>query len=300
MGSCFSGYFYQFLKNLFFPSMISPFGNTYNPFSIARTLSMIAEHRDINENEVFEYNGLYRHFLFHTEICSPDKALFISLAHKMIGEAASFLKKTTVLVITFGTAFAYFHGGTDNVVNNCHSLPASTFNRKLLSVDEITEKCMAVLKNLRQKYPDLFIIFTLSPVRHLRDHARENSLSKAVLRCAIENLLSLPDTYYFPSYEIVLDELRDYRFYGHDLCHPGETAVCYIMKRFCESCFTGQANDYMKKIIQLRKDLSHKPRHPETEQYREFLKVRENHLHLLRLEYPDMVLPESIEDFFKE
>lgn len=293
-GSCFSSYLYQFLNNHFFHSVNSPFGNTYNPFSIAHTLSWIIDAGSIKENEVFSHNGLYRHFAFHTEICTPDKMQFISTANKRIRDAFHFLQKTTVIVITFGTAYAYFYRKTGRVVNNCHTLPGREFERRLLSVDEINSVLIPVLTRCRDLQKELLIILTCSPVRHLRNRPEENTLSKAVLCCAINELLHLPGTYYFPSYEIMLDELRDYRFYAHDLCHPNEKSTCYIMKRFCESCLDQEAKEYLEKVILLRKALMHKPRHPGTDTYRKFLQTQEENLKALCKRYPDMPLPQDI------
>ena len=299
IGSCFSEYLYRFLKNNFFWCKTSPFGNTYNPFSIAHTLSLLIDDKKVDDNEVFKHNGFFRHFSFHTKISKPDKVEFINSVNRLIRDAASFLKKTTVLVITFGTAFAYTYRKTGLVVNNCQTLPGTEFKRGLLSIDEICTNLTSVLNKLKEKQKDLFVVFTLSPVRHLRDRAEENSLSKAVLRCAIETLLTLPNTFYFPSFEIMLDELRDYRYYGNDLCHPNDISVHYIMKRFCESCFDKKTRIYLDRIISLRKALTHKPMHPETKEYRKFLLLQEERLKTLCSEYPKLPLPGDSKEFMQ-
>lgn len=299
IGSCFSDYLFHFLKHHFFWCLNSPFGNTYNPLSIAHTLNRLIMGRPVDEKEVFEHNGLYRHFDFHTEICKPDKIKFISSVNKLIKEAALFLQKTTVLVVTFGTAYAYFNRKTGQVVNNCHTLPGKEFERRLLSIDEITGVIKPVLSRLKEKQKNLLFIFTLSPVRHLRDRAEENTLSKAVLSCALNDLIHLPDTCYFPSYEIMLDELRDYRYYAKDLCHPNEMSVQYIMKRFCESCLDREAGKYLEKVILLKKACMHEPRHPETEAYRTFLQAQEEKLSGLQRSYPTMPLPGNIKEIQK-
>ena len=137
IGSCFSEYLYKYLRSHFFPCMTSPFGNTYNPLSVAKTFSMLIDNKQVNEDEVFKHNELFRHFSFHTKVCKQDKNEFITTVNRLINEAAMFLEKTTLLVITFGTAFAYFHRKSNRVVNNCHTLPDSEFERRILSVDEI-------------------------------------------------------------------------------------------------------------------------------------------------------------------
>ncbi|MBN2532845.1 MAG: GSCFA domain-containing protein [Spirochaetales bacterium] len=296
IGSCFSSYLFSFLKYHFFRCTNSPFGNTYNPFSIARILDRLLDGKPVDENEVFEYNGLYRHFDFHTEICKPEKVEFISHVNGFVNDAALFLRETTVIIITLGTAYAFFHRKTGQVVNNCHTLPGQEFERRILSINEITKKFKAVVSRLKENRKDLFIIFTLSPVRHLRNRAEENTLSKAVLCCAINELLCLPDTYYFPSYEIMLDELRDYRFYGNDLCHPNEKSVHYIMKRFCESCLCRDAGEYLGKVVELRKACMHKPKHPGIKKHMEFRQAQEEILSGLQKEYPGMPLPAHIDE----
>jgi hypothetical protein len=293
-GSCFSNYISLFLQQHFFHCRTSPFGNTYNPLSIARTLARLLDNKMVKDGEVFEYKGLYRHFEFHTGVSRPDKAELLSSLNNHIRDASLFLHNTTVLVITLGTAYAYVHHKTDQVVNNCHTLPTCEFERKLLSVDEITDALTPVLQRCREICKRLLVIFTLSPVRHLRDRPEENTLSKSILCCALHHFLKLPKTYYFPAYEIVLDELRDYRYYAHDLCHPNEIAVRYIMRRFCEQCLDTDAGEYLEKIRLLKQACMHRPLHPDTEAHRKFLEIQEEKLSRIKKEYPGMPLPGTL------
>jgi hypothetical protein len=297
IGSCFSEYLYVYLKKHCIHSCTSPFGNTYNPLSVAFTLEMLNQNNVIGEDEVFEHLGLFRHFAFHTKVCMTDKDAYLTAINTRIDSAGAFLRKARVLVITLGTAYAYIYRKTGCVVNNCHKLPASEFERRLISKEEIVDTLGKTLKALKKKLPDLFTVITLSPVRHLRDRADENSLSKAVLRCAIEGLLSLPDTWYFPSYEIMLDELRDYRYYADDLCHPSDTAAHYIMERFCESCFTDETRKFIEEIAQLMKAIYHRTVHIETDLYKKFMEKQEKKLSDLKKRYPMLPIYGSIEEW---
>jgi hypothetical protein len=297
MGSCFSEYLYKHLKKHLFHCCTSPCGNTYNPLSVASGLDMLCRDHMIGEDEVFQYLGLFRHFAFHTKACMPDKDAFLAAINRRIDAARAFLRKTGVLVITLGTAYAYIYGKTGCVVNNCHKLPASDFKRTLVGRDEIADTLGKTLEALKKKLPRLLTVITLSPVRHLRDRADENSLSKAVLRCAIQDLLSLPDTWYFPAYEIMLDELRDYRYYADDLCHPSDTAAGYIMDRFCESCLTEEAQRFINEVARLRKALDHRPLHTQTDLYNTFKEGLEKRLAALRKQYPMLPIAFSIEEW---
>ena len=203
--------------------------------------------------------------------------------NKGISAAADFLRTAEAAVITLGTAYVYRN--TDgNIVNNCHKLPSRQFRREKLDPVSAAKALKEVVQELKKINSELKIIFTLSPVRHLRDDASENSLSKAILRCAVDDVCSGPyssSLWYYPSYEIMLDELRDYRWYAEDLCHPDSEAVEYIISRFIANIYKKEFTDFLEDWMKIIRDLNHKPFNPESEDYKNFLKnalSRKKHL----------------------
>ena len=176
-------------------------------------------------------------------------------------------------MLTFGTAYVYEQKETGKVVSNCHKLPENKFNRRLLSVEEIVEDYTALITEMAARNPDLKWLFTVSPIRHIRDGMHANQLSKSTLLLAIDRLQQLfPErVFYFPSYEIILDELRDYRFYADDMLHPSPLAVNYLWKCFSDSFFSAETKQVMTEVEDIRKDMAHKPFHPESEAYQRFL-----------------------------
>ena len=174
---------------------------------------------------------------------------------------------------TFGTAYVYEQKETGRVVSNCHKLPESNFNRRLLSVDEIVNEYTSLIAGMTARNPNLKVLFTVSPIRHIRDGMHANQLSKSTLLLTIDRLQQLfpKQVFYFPAYEIVLDELRDYRFYADDMLHPSPLAVNYLWKCFSDSFFSAETKQVMTEVEDIRKDMAHKPFHPESEAYQRFL-----------------------------
>ncbi|MBN1696388.1 MAG: GSCFA domain-containing protein [Spirochaetales bacterium] len=295
IGSCFSEYLSDYLVKHALRCCTSPFGNIYNPLSIASGLEMLCRRHVIGDDEIFEHHGLFRHFAFHTKVCMPDKQLFLETINGRLEEARAFLENAGVIVLTLGTAYTYINRETGRVVNNCHKLSPALFERKRLDTTEITSRLGEALKTLKKAHPHLIVILTLSPVRHLRDRAEENSLSKAVLRCSIGKLAEFPDSWYFPSYEILLDELRDYRYYADDLCHPSSSAADYIMSRFCESCFSEEARAFMEEMEKIKKAFNHRPLHGETDEYRLFMEKQISRLAGLQKRYPMLPVAQTVE-----
>ena len=176
-----------------------------------------------------------------------------------------------MLFITFGTAYVFRHIELDLVVSNCHKSPATTFSRYRLRVEQIVDCWSALIYRMKEINPNLKIIFTVSPIRHLRDGAHANQLSKATLLLAVEELNRLSDCSYFPSYEIVLDELRDYRFYNEDMVHPNEMSLKYIWKRFSETYFSPNTISIIAEWNKLHTAINHRPINEKGEEYKRFL-----------------------------
>jgi hypothetical protein len=262
-GSCFAQESGNFFYNLDLPTFTSPFGIIYNPLTMAYSLSMVI-HNELRGNPFFHLN-LWRHEGFHSSCCfRGDENRYDSAVNhfnKLINRGHGEILKTDTLVLTLGTAFVYQNVSTGNIVNNCHKLPQNMFSRKPFNqIDRGESQLLGILRKLKKLNPSLNVILTVSPVRHLRDDARENSYSKALLRCLCHDLNANEDfIHYFPSYEIVMDELRDYRWYSKDLCHPTPMAVEYIMERFIQWCGTKELEQYIEEKKKERKHNSHRP-----------------------------------------
>ncbi|WP_168203418.1 GSCFA domain-containing protein [Oceanispirochaeta crateris] len=275
-GSCFAENLFSYWQEHFLSGALSPFGSTYNPVSLRDSLCLICEYQEVKEEDLFLHNELWRHPLFNTLMADKTASVVTSRINKSLMNHRLLLQQSDFLILTLGTAYVYEEIKTHNIVNNCHRRPSTEFRRYALTVEMIVEALESLMKAVRKINPGIKLILTLSPVRHLRDKASENSLSKALLRCGIEEFLNRDhDSEYFPSYEILLDELRDYRWYTEDLVHPSDAALKYIMSRFCESRGNDALKLYLKDSEALSRMNRHKVLHPDTEEGRNFMALKE-------------------------
>ncbi|VBB43473.1 GSCFA domain protein [uncultured Paludibacter sp.] len=289
LGSCFAENIGKKLTDAFFQVNINPFGVLYNPMSVNDSLQKLMGNDFYTETELFEHQSLWHSFSHSSLYSGETKKECLQKINASLQEARKFLQETRFLLITFGTAWIYENTEDGKTVANCHKLPANRFHRRRLSVTEIGEKFTILLSQLKARNPHLEVIFTVSPIRHWKDGAHENNVSKSVLHLAIEELKEkFPFVHYFPAYEIQLDELRDYRFYAPDMLHPSETAVDYIWKRFSETYFGKETEGLKKELEQLRADLNHRPLHPESSEYQQFLKSVEKRKAKLQEKYPGL------------
>lgn len=266
IGSCFSENIgTRFLVSKF-TTTINPFGIQYNPISLFETLNVLGEHSSILESDCIENNYRWYHWLHHSDYSAEDKATLMELIQQNSKTNIAHFKASTTLFITFGTAWVYTFDG-QRIVANCHKVPNKHFTKRLLSVDEIEQSFIAIAPLLKNKK----VIFTVSPVRHLRDGFHENQLSKATLLLAIEKFKThLPNAFYFPSYELIIDELRDYRFFNEDMVHPNEQAINYVYDALCESLFSNESLTLLEKTKATLQMLNHKPLHPHSKESKAF------------------------------
>ena len=271
LGSCFAENIGKLLLANKFCCDVNPYGILYNPLSIARTLQEMAEGVVYTENNLFEADGVWHSWMHHGSFSSDISAEdCLNRINTRLSKATDTLATTDWLVVTWGTAFVYEHEG--QVVGNCHKQPDRLFSRRRLSVDEIVERWTEVLSNLHRLNPSLKVLFTVSPIRHAKDGMHGNQLSKSTLLLAIDQLCEkFSCCHYFPSYEIMMDELRDYRFYADDMLHPSSLAVEYIWECFSQTYFGKETLQAMKEWGEIRKGLQHKPFRPDSEAYRQFL-----------------------------
>ncbi len=273
LGSCFAEHMGLRLKEAKFRCEVNPYGVLYNPSSISAALREMQSGKVYGEEDLFCFRGLWHSAMHHGMFSSATVEETLRDINRRIQEAHEVLKKLDCLLITFGTAWVYEAKDTGRVVGNCHKLPEKNFVRRRLSVEEIVMDYTSLLSGLLSRNPELRVIFTVSPIRHVRDGLHANQLSKATLLLAVDALRhAFPDKVaYFPAYELLLDELRDYRFYAEDMVHPSEVAVRYVWQRFVRACFTAEALLIAGECDDIRKRLSHKPFYPDSEEYKRFL-----------------------------
>ena len=273
MGSCFAENIGTLLAENKFQVDINPFGILYNPLSISMALREIIRKRLYEESDLFSYREYWHSPMHHGSFSAATPEEVVRNIRVRLEQAHKELKQLDWLMLTFGTAYVYEQKKTGKVVANCHKLPEKDFVRRRLETDEITEDYILLLDELISLNPKIKILFTVSPIRHVRDGMHANQLSKSVLLLAIDRLMQrYPQaTFYFPSYEIILDELRDYRFYADDMVHPSSLAVNYLWERFSETFFCPETQALIKECATIRKAIAHKPFHPESEEYKRFL-----------------------------
>lgn len=260
IGSCFADSIGTRFEKLKFNTLVNPFGVMYNPISVSLALDRIIRKRHINRNDLFFHNQLWHCSELHGSFSQPSPELVLKQANSAIDRAHQFLKETDFLLITWGTAWVYEDFSTGNTVANCHKLPESAFNRRRLSSEEIVEKWIQTIEQIKEFNPKIRIVFTVSPIRHLRDGAHQNQLSKSVLLLAANALCQhfRECSSYFPSYELVMDELRDYRFYAADMIHLNEVAIDFVYEKFTLSNLESQTLMLSKQIEKITRAATHR------------------------------------------
>lgn len=272
LGSCFSDVLGNYLVENKIECLANPFGNVFNLSSISSLLDELLELSENNEDTIVENDGVFFHYNYHSEIRDFTKVGLIEKIKSLNQSTASFLKSADYLIITLGTSWVYEQKQTQKIVSNCHKQKADLFNKKLLNEQEQLDIFKNIYTKLKIFNPDLKIILTVSPVRHIKDTLQLNSVSKSILRTlcyAITNRYS--DTYYFPSYEIVMDDLRDYRFFKSDLIHPNEQAEKYILDIFSETYFDDNLKIFINNWKKIKSGLEHRPFNPNSENHQKFL-----------------------------
>lgn len=285
-GSCFAENMGQQFQRAKFTVEVNPFGTLFNPISIAQALERADQNHSFETADLIEHQGMW-HSWYHQSLYSePDRDSIINKLNNKLQQTHQFYQSTNTLVLTFGTAWVYEYLETGQVVANCHKIPAKRFRRRLLTIDEITERLNSLISRFLQNKPNARVVLTVSPVRHLKDGAHGNQLSKAVLLLAVEKLCQQSGVYYFPAYEIMLDELRDYRFYSADLCHPSEEAVRHIFEVFCATYLLDSAQQTMNEIMRLQTSLEHRPLHPDAPSFTRFIQQVSATIERLAQQYP--------------
>lgn len=282
LGSCFAENIGKKLIECGFNVVINPMGILYNPLSIHIALTRIIEGREFTEDELFYHNGLWASFMHHGSFSHADKNKALKMMNERLHESYEQLKNATHLIITFGSAEVYEYN--NQIVSNCHKLPSRQFTHRLLSINEITTPYYSLFPTTYSLLP----IFTISPVRYLGEGAHHGQINKSTLLLATDEICKKTGADYFPSYEIMMDELRDYRYYAADMIHPSDIAVEYIFERFTETYLTNEAIRTTEEIKKIKKSLAHRPLHPDSEEYDKFKKKLSQQIATIARKYPNI------------
>jgi hypothetical protein len=288
-GSCFSENMGQKLLDMKFNIDLNPFGILYNPVSIANSLKILLEKRLFTKYDLFQDQGQWNSFYHHSRFSDSDRELALEKINSRIVQSHEFLAKADFLLITFGTSWVYEYNRTGQIVSNCHKVPAGQFKRYRLDVAAVTTLYSELIKELLRFNPKLKVVFTVSPIRHWKDGAVENQLSKAVLLLAIDQLIKVQGNdscKYFPSYELMMDELRDYRFYAEDMIHISPVAVDYIFERFSRVIITPESLVTARQILKIRKNLAHRPVKGTSPEHEKFLLYNVEEINKLTINFP--------------
>ena len=288
LGSCFSENIGAKLVEHKFAVNVNPFGIMYNPLSIYNGIKRLLDEVPFSEKDFIFHNGMYHSFMHHGSFSRINLKEAVENVNHNFNSASDYLKNADFLLITFGTSYVFRWKESGEIVANCHKIPADKFSRERLTVDDIVLQWSNLIQRILLANSNLKIVFTVSPIRHFKDGAHENQLSKATLHLSVDKIKDefSDNLFYFPAYEIVMDQLRDYRFYTDDMLHPSLLTQNYIWKRFGDTYFsveTEKINAEWKKIVQA---LSHKPYHSHSEEYQKFIHRTIDELQAFEERYP--------------
>jgi len=274
LGSCFVENMGGKLDYFKFQQFQNPFGILFHPLAIEKFIQRALEGQTYQQEEIFEQDGIWRCFDAHSDLRADSPEALLDMLNQRLNETRTSLETSSHIIITLGTAWVYQHNTSSKIVANCHKVPQKQFTKKILSVSEIEDSLQNKIALIQNVNPKAQVIFTISPVRHIKDGFVENQRSKAHLITAIHSVLSSRaqsrEMFYFPSYEIMMDELRDYRFYGKDMVHPNELAIGYIWERFESVWISEDASPVMDEVDTIQKGLLHRPFNAESEAHQKF------------------------------
>jgi hypothetical protein len=289
LGSCFAENMGEKFDYYKFSTITNPFGIIFNPISLEKIILRSIHKKYFTEKDIFFHNEAWHCFEVHSELSNPDKTEFLTTLNQLIDITNGHLEKATHCLITLGTSWVYKHIESDALVANCHKVSQKQFVKELISVADIEASLKRIVSEIQVINPNCKFIFTISPVRHSKDGFVENNVSKSHLITALYQFLSnTTSSIYFPSYEIMMDELRDYRFYAEDMLHPNQTAIDYIWMKFSENFIDEIEFDTMKHISEIQKSLSHRPFNPNSESHLKFQNNLKQKINAIVAIYPEM------------
>ncbi len=291
IGSCFAVNIGKKLDYFKLQNTTNPFGIIFNPVSIEKIVFRAVHLNKFTEEDIFYNNERFHCYEVHSDLSHQNKNEFLDSLNAIVVSMHQQIKKATHLMITYGTSWVYREKERSVIVANCHKMPQTHFDKHILSVATIESSIQNTVDIIRQLNPNCAFVFTISPVRHLKDGFVENQRSKAHLITALQNLLSeqlLGYSDYFPAYEIVMDELRDYRFYSDDLLHPSTMAIDYIWQRFKATYISELVFPVLDEVEVIQKSLLHQPFNPISESHQKFLSKLNLKISKLQESYPSI------------
>lgn len=297
-GSCFTENMSERLAQHKFNILANPNGILFNPLSVADSINGYIDHIQYKPEDLFQLNELWNSWDHHTRFSDIDIDAALTRINNSQAEAADFTRSANWLVITLGSAFQYYLKDNNRPVANNHRAPSQWFEKRLLSIEVIVDALWGMIKNLKNINPGVHILFTISPVRHIRDGVVDNNRSKARLIEAVHELCSRFDhAHYFPAYELVIDILRDYRFYDIDFVHPNYLATTMVWEHFVKSCISGHTQDVMKEVLDIATARNHRTRFPGTEAHKKFKASYKEKIENLLIRCPELDFSEELAYF---
>ena len=286
LGSCFSDNIGQKLSYHKFESILNPFGILFHPKAIESVIKNALCKKKYTEKDIFFLNERWQSFEAHSKLSSTSKEEVIEQLNKASVSINKAVKNSTHFIITLGTSWVYRSNESGEIVANCHKVSQKKFKKELLSVAEINKSLSFIISLIKEINPSISFIFTVSPVRHLKDGVIENQQSKSHLISALHQIIPIhKNSFYFPSYEVMMDELRDYRFYKEDMIHPNQIAINYIWEKFYENWLSDEALELKKEVIKIQRGLEHKPFNPNSEGHQQFLSSLQEKIETLKKKY---------------
>lgn len=287
IGSCFTENIGDKLNYLKFNTMINPYGILFNPVALEKSLTEAINLKKYTKEDLYFFDDYWLSLNHHTRFSSENTEEVLSNINTNVEKFHEFLKTATHIIITLGTAWVYRFLDQDKIVANCHKIPQKKFTKELLTVEEVEESLQGIIALLKNYNKDITIIFTISPVRHLKDGFVENQRSKSHLISAVHRVVDpRKNLYYFPSYEIMMDDLRDYRFYDQDMVHPNSIAIEYIWEKFVATWLTENTQSIMKEVESILRDLHHKAFKASSDKHKKFLKNLQEKIAIFKEKYP--------------
>ena len=306
VGSCFTDHISKRLQQHKFTVLENPNGIIFNPASIANTIDGYIKQKTYAAADLFLFNELWTTWDHHSKFSHPDPQVCLGQINNANAQANQFLKEADWIVITLGSSFVYelkdesFGGIAGAVAANCHKVPAQHFSHRLLTYHEVENYLQHIVEAVTIFNPAINIVFTISPVRHYREGLIENNRSKALLHTAVHAMQQQHENIsYFPSYELVIDDLRDYRFYAEDLVHPNYQATQYVWEKFSEALIDKESQEIMKRLISIYHAKNHRPIHTGSQQHKDFLASMLEKVHTIANQYPFLNMEEELQYFEK-
>jgi hypothetical protein len=297
-GSCFAEEIGGKIRSGKFNTLINPHGVLYNPLSIAGGITRYINKKLLREEDLFFANDCWNSLEHHSRFSDPDKSHCLNLINKNIEEAHNQLQAPGWLFITFGSAFYYLLKEGKRLAGNCHKIPQEHFSKEICDVKTIVAVYNELLNRLNKMNPDLNVVFTVSPVRYIRDGIIENNLSKSVLIESVHQLVKTHgNAFYFPAYEIVIDELRDYRFFKADLVHPNELAIDYVFEKMADSMMSSECKNVLKRVDEINNLMKHRPFNTGSAKHLEFMAASLKKCIQLKTDLPELDLTREINHF---